>query len=404
MNLLRDLPDASAAEISEALASRPGLRIERIVSLGQASPPGFWYDQHETEWVVLLAGAARLRFADEPQLRDLGAGDWVEIAAHRRHRVEWTDPGRPTVWLAVFYSEGAPMTNQLPPPGAVFLDHVAHFVPGMDAAAAALENCGFRLTPFTAQTNRVGGKPVPAGTGNRCAMLREGYVEILTATADTELARQLRERIADHVGLHLAAFSSADAAAEHRRLAETGFATLPIVDMRRPVATDRGSEDARFTIARIAHGSMPEGRVQFLTHHTEPLVWRNGFLDHPNGARALTGLWIAANDPAEPAARFSRFIGRPATQAGEVTTIASERGTVHIARPRYMRDAFGITPAGTLPCFVAAQIAVTDLAILQNCLRDAGLSRRRVRLAAKDEAIAVDLPAALGGAMLFHQG
>ena len=294
------------------------------------------------------------------------------------------------------------MTNQLPPPGAVFLDHVAHFVPGMDAAAAALENCGFRLTPFTAQTNRVGGKPVPAGTGNRCAMLREGYVEILTATADTELARQLRERIADHVGLHLAAFSSADAAAEHRRLAETGFATLPIVDMRRPVATDRGSEDARFTIARIAHGSMREGRVQFLTHHTERLVWREGFVDHPNSARALTGLWIAADDPPEPAARFARFTGRPTTRAGEVTTIAIERGTMHIALPRYLRDAFGITPVGTLPCFVAAQIAVTDLAILQDCLRDAGLSGRRVRLASRDEAIALDLPAALGGAMLFH--
>jgi len=296
------------------------------------------------------------------------------------------------------------MTNQLPPPGVVFLDHVAHFVPEMDAAATALERCGFRLTPFTAQTNRVNEEAVPAGTGNRCAMLRQGYVEILIATAETELARQLRERIADHIGLHLAAFSSADAAAEHRRLAATGFATLPIVDMRRPVATDRGSEDARFTIARIAHGSMREGRVQFLTHHTERLVWREGFVDHPNSARALTGLWIAADDPTEPAARFARFTGRPATQAGDVTTIATERGTVHIARPRYMRDAFGITPAGTLPCFVAAQIAVTDLAILQNCLRDAGLSRRRVRLAAKDEAIAVDLPAALGGAMLFHQG
>ena len=296
------------------------------------------------------------------------------------------------------------MTNQLPPPGAVFLDHVAHFVPEMDAAATALEHCGFRLTPFTAQTNRVGGKPVPAGTGNRCAMLRQGYVEILTATAETELARQLRERIADHVGLHLAAFSSADAAAEHRRLAETGFATLPIVDMRRPVATDRGSEDARFTIARIAHGSMPEGRVQFLTHHTEPLVWRDGFLDHPNGARALTGLWIAADNPAEPAARFARFTGRPATRAGEVTTVAIERGALHIARPRYLRDAFGITPAGTVPCFVAAQIAVADLAISENCLRDAGLSGRRVRLASRDEAVALDLPAALGGAMLFHQG
>ena len=103
MNLLRDLPDAGASEITDALVARPGLRIERIVSFGQASPEGFWYDQAEAEWVLLLAGAARLRFEDETQARALGPGDWVEIAAHRRHRVEWTDPDQPTVWLAVFY-------------------------------------------------------------------------------------------------------------------------------------------------------------------------------------------------------------------------------------------------------------------------------------------------------------
>ena len=103
MNLLRDLPDAGASEITDALVARPGLRIERIVSFGQANPQGFWYDQAEAEWVVLLAGAARLRFEDETQARALGPGDWVEIAAHRRHRVEWTEPGQPTIWLAVFY-------------------------------------------------------------------------------------------------------------------------------------------------------------------------------------------------------------------------------------------------------------------------------------------------------------
>jgi len=103
MNLLRDIPDAGAGEITEAVVTAPGVRIERIVSLGQASPPGFWYDQAEAEWVLLLAGAARLRFADEPDARLIGPGDWVEIAPHRRHRVEWTDPTQPTVWLAVFY-------------------------------------------------------------------------------------------------------------------------------------------------------------------------------------------------------------------------------------------------------------------------------------------------------------
>ena len=103
MNLLHDLPDASAGEISETLLAAPGLRIERIVSHGQRSPPGFWYDQAEAEFVLLLAGAARLRFEDEAGSRLLCPGDHLNIAAHRRHRVEWTDPATPTVWLAVFH-------------------------------------------------------------------------------------------------------------------------------------------------------------------------------------------------------------------------------------------------------------------------------------------------------------
>ena len=102
MNLL-SLPQPADAERVDALLSRPGLRIERIVSWGQASPPGFWYDQGEGEWVLLLSGAARLRFEDEAEARLLGPGDWVDIGAHRRHRVDWTDPTAPTIWLAVFY-------------------------------------------------------------------------------------------------------------------------------------------------------------------------------------------------------------------------------------------------------------------------------------------------------------
>src|SRR5260370_28675422 len=91
-NLLRELPDAGVGEVSDPVLAAPGLRIERIVSLGQTSPPGFWYDQTEAEWVLLLAGAARLRFADEEEERALGPADWVHIAAHRRHRVAWPHP------------------------------------------------------------------------------------------------------------------------------------------------------------------------------------------------------------------------------------------------------------------------------------------------------------------------
>ena len=94
--------DANAAdERFDALLTRPNLRIERIVSTGQASAPGHWYDQPQTEWVVLLSGSAVLRFEDEVEPRILRPGDWMTIAPHRRHRVEATEARTPSLWLAV---------------------------------------------------------------------------------------------------------------------------------------------------------------------------------------------------------------------------------------------------------------------------------------------------------------
>ncbi len=104
-NLFADLAALAAAnppeEQSREILARPGLRIERIVSMGQASPPGFWYDQTWDEWVAVLSGEARLRFEDEAEARLLAPGDHVFIPAHVRHRVDWTSVDRPTVWLAI---------------------------------------------------------------------------------------------------------------------------------------------------------------------------------------------------------------------------------------------------------------------------------------------------------------
>ena len=79
----------------------PGARIERILSTGQASPAGFWYDQDWTEWVFLLSGSAGLLIEGEDAPRVLRPGAYLEIPVHRRHRVEWTDADQPTVWLAI---------------------------------------------------------------------------------------------------------------------------------------------------------------------------------------------------------------------------------------------------------------------------------------------------------------
>ena len=101
-NLFAPIPPEITEEILQVLLATGNFRLERIVSAGQATP-GEWYDQDTHEWVALLTGSAGLRFADEPEPRALAPGDYLLIPAHRRHRVEWTDPVRPTVWLALHY-------------------------------------------------------------------------------------------------------------------------------------------------------------------------------------------------------------------------------------------------------------------------------------------------------------
>jgi cupin 2 domain-containing protein len=103
-SLLRDLPQRLLdREVTEVILDRQGLRIERILSTGQTTPEGQWFDQDTDEWVLLAAGAARLRIEGEHQDRALAEGDWVLLPAGCRHRVTWTRAEPPTVWLAVHF-------------------------------------------------------------------------------------------------------------------------------------------------------------------------------------------------------------------------------------------------------------------------------------------------------------
>ena len=102
-NLFAELPDSMPDELIEVMAENKSVRIERIVSTGHRSPDDFWYDQNEHEWIVLLKGEARLLFEGAEQPLMMKPGDFVNIPAHRRHRVEWTTREEPTIWLAVFY-------------------------------------------------------------------------------------------------------------------------------------------------------------------------------------------------------------------------------------------------------------------------------------------------------------
>jgi cupin 2 domain-containing protein len=102
-NFFGNIPTKLDNELFEEILAGNTFKMERIVSRGHASPEGFWYDQEENEWVILLQGSAGLYFAGKEELVVLHCGDYVLIPRHLRHRVEWTDPHQETVWLAVYY-------------------------------------------------------------------------------------------------------------------------------------------------------------------------------------------------------------------------------------------------------------------------------------------------------------
>src|SRR5260221_5317810 len=221
--------------------------------------------------------------------------------------------------------------RQFPILDEIFLDHVGHSVREPQSASRALARAGFAPTAVSIQVAPgPDGALRPTGTGNVTAMFARGYIEVLFETADTPLGRELEAARARYHGVHLAAFTAADAAAAHRRLAENGFRVRPLVHMQRPVDTHAAAGTAGLTLARVEPGEMPEGRIQILTHRTEAMVWQPRWLSHPNGALALTSIMIVVADIEEAARRFARFTDRRATPSPLGQTIELDRCRVQL--------------------------------------------------------------------------
>ncbi len=102
-SLFDNIPAVLPEELFETIGSSESVKIERIVSKGHASPEGFWYDQDKNEFVLLVQGSARVKIEGNPDSVSLKAGDYLNINAHVKHRVEWTDPKCKTIWFVVYY-------------------------------------------------------------------------------------------------------------------------------------------------------------------------------------------------------------------------------------------------------------------------------------------------------------
>jgi glyoxalase-like protein len=287
-----------------------------------------------------------------------------------------TGSGKAQVTGAFTKSE---IDRQLPTGDEIFLDHVGHFVRDPDAASSALARAGFAPTPKSIQVNPdpAGGPPLLTGTGNVTAMLRRGYLEILFKTADTPLGVELDAGMKRYAGVHLGAFSVADAAKAHQRLDAAGFKTRPLVQMERPVDTEHGPGKAAFTVVRVEPEAMAEGRIQILAHRTEDRVWQKRWLVHPNTAVALLDVVFAVGDVEEAAGRFARFTARRAAENSAGTIVQLDRGGVQLVSIEGLAALLPDIRVPTLPFAAAYGIAVSSLKIAADKLGQDGLAAHR---------------------------
>lgn len=275
-----------------------------------------------------------------------------------------------------------PPHKQRPKAGALYVDHVSHFVPDLDAAAGVFEALGLKVTPVSVQ--QVEGKP--AGSSNRCVMLAEGYIEILSPTHDTPAAQRMRALMKRYDGVHLMCFGTPDAAEEHLRLAAHGFEPQPLVDLRRKV--DGGT--AQFKVVRLAPQKMPEGRIQYVEHLTPEHLWRKGDVN----ALRLDEIFIVASKPAEAAARWAEFSGLLPRPDGQGIRIETDRGSVFFGKRSLIKKILGEAPAA--PAIAGYSLRGGHPEALARRCRSAGIALRKI-----GKRHVAELPAALGGRIAF---
>jgi hypothetical protein len=289
--------------------------------------------------------------------------------------------------------------RQLPVGHEIFLDHVGHYVRDAEAAGGALRRVGFAPTPISIQSDKdpASGGLIATGTGNITAMFARGYMEVLFKTSDSPLVREFDAALARRAGLHIVAFSVADAAAARGRLAGAGFSVRDLVRMQRPVNTEGGPDTAAFTIARVEATTMPEGRIQILTHHTEHTVWQPRWLSHPNGVCELIDVVIAVGDVEDAAQRFTRFTGRPATPTPGGALIRLDRGGVYLVSHDRAAEKLPEVPVRSMPFIIGYALRVESLATIEEAVDGADLEWR-----ALEDGIVATFPTELGeGAWFF---
>ena len=277
------------------------------------------------------------------------------------------------------------------------LDHVGVAGTDLAAMAAQYERLGFTLTPLARHSGQrtPDGPVVPFGTGNRCVMLRQGYLELIAIVEPEASSATLDRFLARYHGIHIMALDVDDAAANLPRLRAAGFDIPGILPLERPVDSAHPTgPQARF--ARVPLPDATEGRLQLIQHLTREAIWQERFMVHPNNAVALAELVLALAEPAQTAAWFSRMAGHPAVpDAVGGYALDLPHGRVRMLPAAALEQVFpGVTPP-CLPFIAGITVRTGD----GNAAIGRLVAERRIAATATEAGLVV-LPADAAGAAI----
>jgi catechol 2,3-dioxygenase-like lactoylglutathione lyase family enzyme len=244
--------------------------------------------------------------------------------------------------------------------GVDSLDHIGIAVPDLAAAAETYRRLGFQLTPLQQQAGPLepGGPVVRWGSANHCAMLEQGYLELIGVVDPALYDNQLGRFLARYRGIHIMALGISDAEAAVERLRQAGLVVAGVRPMQRPVATPEGTSEVRFK--RVPLADAPEGRIQLIEHLTPELMWQPHLLAHPNRVVALTETVLCVADIAETAERFRRLAGIAPLRHGKARIFAFAAGRLVLCDPASLGDIMTDVAPPTLPWFAGFSVATDD--------------------------------------------
>lgn len=273
-------------------------------------------------------------------------------------------------------------------------------VASIEAAAARFEAMGFMLTPFSAHSGawKPGEQVARLGAGNRCAMFRHNYLEILASEDPARPAARIERFLAHHQGAHIICFGTDAPHAVDARLSAAGVRTSGVIPLQRDVDTPEGARTAKFERVQFAPDASPEGFIQAALHLTPKYIHQPRYMTHPNGATELSEVILVADDADAFEHKYALYAGVATEKRGFKRTFRFP--LVSAVSIVAARDAASVLPGSLLP--PVPGIAGIAFRTPQLDAQRARLGAAAIRFAFQDERIVVPAEEALGVAVVFE--